>query len=392
MPLENENLYPDAVRSDIRQCLVNLKANSCPMAVRLAWHASGTFNAKDGTGGSNGATMRFAPEISDDANAGLGIMRDIVAPVKAKHPELSYADLWTLSGCVAIEFLGGPKIPFAFGRTDARDGAGCPANGRLPDGHLGADHLRDVFHRMGFTDRDIVSLSGAHTLGRCHSVRSGFDGPWSRNPLRFDNSYFRNLMDMEWTLRDWDGEKQYQDKSGQLMMLETDLALKSDPKFKEVAQTYADNQTLFFKDFAHSFSKLIHLGCKNKPGQETDEEEPSAKQKASEEFLEQCMHGSLKRIQALKDKADVHYLEKTSGRSALHKAAFWGHVDTVKFLLDVCKVKPNLQDFNGDTALHDAARFGHEPIIKLLAPVTDKSLKNKEGRDVASVAALRSKL
>lgn len=47
---------------------------------------------------------------------------------------------------------------------------------RLPDGALGADHIREVFGRMGFSDQEIVALSGAHALGRCHSDRSGFDG------------------------------------------------------------------------------------------------------------------------------------------------------------------------------------------------------------------------
>lgn len=44
-----------------------------PLLVRLAWHASGTFDAKSGTGGSNGATMRFAPESGHGANAGLKV-------------------------------------------------------------------------------------------------------------------------------------------------------------------------------------------------------------------------------------------------------------------------------------------------------------------------------
>lgn len=29
---------------------------------------------------------------------------------------------------------------------------------------VGESHLRDVFYRMGLTDKDIVALSGAHTL------------------------------------------------------------------------------------------------------------------------------------------------------------------------------------------------------------------------------------
>merc|ERR1711935_952888 len=139
--------------------------------------------------------MRFAPEADEDANAGLGIVRDLLLPIKKRHPEVSFADLWTLAGSLAVEFSGGPKIPFRFGRTDASGPAvGCPASGwgRLPDGALGADHLRDVFYGMGFNDREIVCLIGAHTMGRCHKVRSGFDGPWTRNPLRFDNSYYTN--------------------------------------------------------------------------------------------------------------------------------------------------------------------------------------------------------
>lgn len=387
MPLENTNLYPDAVRSDIVQAMVNLKANACPMAVRLAWHASGTFDARDCSGGSNGATMRFAPEMTDDANAGLGIMRDMLEPVLAKHPELSHADLWTFAGCIAIEFMGGPRIPFAFGRTDAKNTpSACPANGRLPDAHLGADHLRHVFNRMGLDDRDIVALSGAHTLGRCHSVRSGFDGPWSSNPLKFDNTYFRNLMNLEWTKRDWDGEPQFEDPSGKLMMLPTDLALKTDAKLAEFAQLYAKNQDAFFKDFAKAFSKLLHLGCKNQPDDDGDSL-PSAREQASELFLEHSMHGSLKRLKELEAKADVHFVEKTSGRTALHKAAYWGHIETVKFLVKDCHLDPNVQDYDGDTALHDAARFGHVAILEFLAPFTNLALKNGRGLTCEGVAA-----
>lgn len=56
-----------------------------PVLVRLAWHASGTYDQLTGTGGSNGATMRFAPEGDHGANAGLTHARDFLAPVKGKH-------------------------------------------------------------------------------------------------------------------------------------------------------------------------------------------------------------------------------------------------------------------------------------------------------------------
>lgn len=55
-----------------------------PVLVRLAWHCSGTYDQLTGTGGSNGATMRFAPESDHGANAGLKTARDFLEPVKGK--------------------------------------------------------------------------------------------------------------------------------------------------------------------------------------------------------------------------------------------------------------------------------------------------------------------
>ena len=93
----------DALRSEIRGALINRKANACPMAVRVAWHSAGTFDARDGTGGSNGSLMRYEPEASDPANAGLSIIHDMLHVVKKRNPNVTYADLWTLAGSLAID-------------------------------------------------------------------------------------------------------------------------------------------------------------------------------------------------------------------------------------------------------------------------------------------------
>lgn len=53
-----------------------------PVLLRLAWHASGTYDVQTKTGGSNGATMRFQPEGDHGANAGLKAARDFLEPVK----------------------------------------------------------------------------------------------------------------------------------------------------------------------------------------------------------------------------------------------------------------------------------------------------------------------
>lgn len=185
-------------------------------------------------------------------------------PIKQRHPEISYGDLWTLAGVVAIEKMGGPTIPWKGGRSDKNPATvsakEIPPNGRLPDAAQGSNHLRDVFYRMGFNDRDIVSLSGAHCLGRCHTDRSGFSGPWTFSPTRFSNQYYVLLSKLKWTEKNWDGPKQYTDPTGLLMMLPSDMALIWDPKMKPIVDEYAKNKDIFFKDFSAAFSKLLELG------------------------------------------------------------------------------------------------------------------------------------
>lgn len=116
---------------------------------------------------------------------------------------------------------------------------------------------------MGFNDQEIVALvGGGHAIGRCHPDRSGFDGPWTRAPTTISNEFFKRLFDEQWVEKTWSGPKQFVDKAtGKIMMLPTDLTMKSDPKFRQVSQKYYDNEDLFMKDFASAFKKLTELGC-----------------------------------------------------------------------------------------------------------------------------------
>lgn len=43
---------------------------------------------------------------------------------------------------------------------------------------------------LSFADQEIVALSGAHVLGRCHKDRSGFDGPCADLSLNLTSHLF----------------------------------------------------------------------------------------------------------------------------------------------------------------------------------------------------------
>jgi len=145
--------------------------------------------------------------------------------------------------------------------VDASLESACPPDGRLPDASKKSGHLREVFYRMGFNDQDIVALSGAHALGRCHTDRSGYSGPWTFAPTTFSNEYFVKLLGETWVPKQWAGPKQFQDaKTGELMMLPSDLALVEDAKMKPWVEAYAKDQARFFTDFAAAFGKLLELG------------------------------------------------------------------------------------------------------------------------------------
>ncbi|XP_066321777.1 probable L-ascorbate peroxidase 8, chloroplastic isoform X1 [Miscanthus floridulus] len=264
-------------REDIKELL---RTTYChPILVRLGWHDSGTYDKNieewPQRGGADGS-LRFDAELSHGANAGLINALKLIQPIKDKYPGITYADLFQLASATAIEEAGGPKIPIKYGRVDVTAAEQCPPEGRLPDAgpRDPAEHLREVFYRMGLDDKEIVALSGAHTLGRARPDRSGWgkpetkytkDGPgepggqsWTVEWLKFDNSYFKDMK----FLSQLPSEEQ---KEQDLLVLPTDAALFEDPSFKVYAEKYAEDQEAFFKDYAEAHAKLSDLGAKFDP-------------------------------------------------------------------------------------------------------------------------------
>jgi catalase (peroxidase I) len=258
----------DTIKSDLKN-LVSTK-NCGPILIRLNWHDAGVYSTGSLTGGCPNAVMRFTDggEGTFGANAGLpdvalGLLKEISDKYVVEEGVISHADLWTLAANVAIEVMGGPVIPTRFGRKDAVDSSASVESqvGRLPDADKGCPHLREIFHPKGFTDKDIVALSGAHTVGRCHGDRSGFEGAWTETPLKFDNSYFKEMLAKEYT-DETTPKGCPQKKHGETgtIMLISDLALLEQP-FREWVELYAKDEEAFFKDYTAAWVKLQENGC-----------------------------------------------------------------------------------------------------------------------------------
>jgi len=128
--------------------------------IQLAYNCARTYRATDYQGGCNGARIRFPPGSEWPINAGLDQTLVALEPIKKKYGKhLSYADLIVLSGNVAAERFGAPKMEFCAGRTDAKDGLGWKpieyGNTVYP---ATTDAMIELYERRGQTAQEFVSL------------------------------------------------------------------------------------------------------------------------------------------------------------------------------------------------------------------------------------------
>ena len=208
-----------------------------PMFIRLSFHDAGTFNASTCEGGSNGSVM-LAEERVREENQGLEKGLTILEEIRKMLPEISFADLIAFAGAYSVKMLGGPEIDLPFGRYDSKTPS---PSGSLPDENETADQLRNRFSRMGLTAKDLVVLSGAHTVGMAYGK------PMTEDFLRFSNSYFKTLMT---------------EKSPE-SLLKSDRVLLDDLELRQHIEAYAIDETRFFNDFSESFRKMTLLGHEN---------------------------------------------------------------------------------------------------------------------------------
>ena len=185
-----------------------------PFFIRMAWHAAGTYRTGDGRGGSSSGQQRFAPLNSWPDNGNLDKARRLLWPVKQKYGNgISWADLFILTGNVAIESMGGPVFGYGAGREDVFEPemtywgteeqwvdqgvetriipdegkaledplaaiqmgliyVNPEGPGGVADPLLSARDMRETFARMAMNDEETVALTaGGHAFGKSHGAK-----------------------------------------------------------------------------------------------------------------------------------------------------------------------------------------------------------------------------
>ncbi|WP_412851996.1 catalase/peroxidase HPI [Ectothiorhodospira shaposhnikovii] len=188
-----------------------------------------------------------------------------------------------------------------------------------PDPLKTAHDVRITFARMAMNDEETVALTaGGHTVGKCHgngdasrlgsdpegagveeqglgwhnpqgkgcgreTITSGIEGAWTTYPTKWDNGYFKMLLEHEWELKKspagaWQWEPvdiKEEDKPVDVedpsirynpIMTDADMAMIKDPIYREISERFYKDPEYFNEVFARAWFKLTHrdLGPKSR--------------------------------------------------------------------------------------------------------------------------------
>ena len=173
-----------------------------------------------------------------------------------------------------------------------------------------ARDIRVTFSRMAMNNEETVALiAGGHAFGKSHgmvaaaeigpppeiapieamglgwhnpegtgygkfTMTNGIEGSWTPDPTTWDNSYLENLFKFEWeqtkspagslqwTPKDPDAPKtpdaHIPGQMNALMMMTSDIALKTDPEYRAVCEKFLNDFDAFTQAFSKAWYKLTH--------------------------------------------------------------------------------------------------------------------------------------
>ncbi|XP_016501835.2 peroxidase 72-like [Nicotiana tabacum] len=209
---------------------------------------------------------------------GFEVIDEIKKALEKECPQtVSCADILALAARDSTVLAGGPNWEVPLGRRDSRGASLSGSNNNIPAPNNTFNTILTKFKLKGLNIVDLVALSGSHTIGnaRCTSFRqrlynqSGNSKPdftleesyaaqlrtkcprsgGDQNlffldfvsPTKFDNNYFKNLLASKGLLN-----------SDQVLVTKNQESL-------NLVKQYAENNELFFEQFAKSMVKMGNI-------------------------------------------------------------------------------------------------------------------------------------
>ncbi|KAI3731184.1 hypothetical protein L1987_62368 [Smallanthus sonchifolius] len=201
---------------------------------------------------------------------GYEVVGNIKSAVEKVCPGVvSCADILAISARDSVNILGGPTWGVKLGRRDSRTASQAAANNSIPPPTSSLSALISSFSAAGLSAKDMVVLSGSHTIGqaRCTSFRAriynetnNLDASFAtqrrsncpratgsgddnlapldvQSPTSFNNDYYKNLIN-------------------QKGLLHSDQQLFNGGSADSTVRQYSSNPRQFSADFAAAMIKM----------------------------------------------------------------------------------------------------------------------------------------
>ncbi|XP_027935653.1 cationic peroxidase 1-like [Vigna unguiculata] len=221
-------------------------------------------------------TDTFTGEKNSFPNANSLRGFDVIDSIKSDLENMckgvvSCADILAVAARDAVFELGGPRWEVPLGRRDSTTASLAESNSDLPAPFFDLDGLASAFAKKNFTVKELVALSGGHSVGlvRCRFFRKRIynesnidttfaedrrqDCPFeggdnnltafdSTTPFRFDNAFYKNLLVQKGLVHS--DQQLFNDVNG------------TDSPTKDQVIRYARDMGKFKKDFADAMLKM----------------------------------------------------------------------------------------------------------------------------------------